>query len=291
MLIISIDGGGVRGVIPIRLLQRLQVAYPALLHNTGCFAGASTGAVITLALASRTALAPLLDSYFALAGSVFRRTFLSRLAVWSPVFRARYSAARLEAACGHVFCDRTMAALRHSVVIPIFDANQGCPVCFSNIPKAPRVVRSGLLKDIACAACAAPTYFASKNGLVDGGIWANDPAMLALATCLSAGADIRSIRLLSISTGRLSPVTMPPLADWGYVQWAPRLVSMLMDGCMDASSHACSQVLGDRYFRLTYNIPSAWSLDSSSRMPEMLDFADSMPVGDVCTWLSSSCRF
>ena len=50
-LIVSCDGGGIRGLIVALLLQQLNSEYPDFLGRTYLHAGTSTGGIISLAMA------------------------------------------------------------------------------------------------------------------------------------------------------------------------------------------------------------------------------------------------
>ena len=50
--ILSFDGGGIRGIVTLAILKRLETAFPNLIANTDLFAGTSTGGIIALALAA-----------------------------------------------------------------------------------------------------------------------------------------------------------------------------------------------------------------------------------------------
>jgi len=123
---------------------------------------------------------------------------------------------------------------------------------------------------------AAPIYFPSVDGLVDVGIYANNPSMCALAQSHDARSEyqlaLSDIVLLSLGTGTLLTYIRHKTLDWGYTQWAKPLVNLMLDGLADWQ---CKQILGDRYFRLSRVFPVGVSvrLDGVSRIPELIDFA------------------
>ena len=49
--ILSIDGGGVRGLVACVILERLEAAHPGFLDQVDLFAGTSTGAIVALGMA------------------------------------------------------------------------------------------------------------------------------------------------------------------------------------------------------------------------------------------------
>jgi hypothetical protein len=105
-----------------------------------------------------------------------------------------------------------------------------------------------MISDVLISTTAAPTYFPSYCGTVDGGVFANNPSLIALTKVCEAGmATPRQVRILSISTGcrpepdsgKVDSAEQPSYQDWGLLQWAPSLVDMLMESSSSASDYAC----------------------------------------------------
>lgn len=129
-----------------------------------------------------------------------------------------------------------------------------------------------LVVDVALRTAAAPVEEPIYQGLagtgpgfVDGGVVANNPAMIGVAQALSAGVPLQDILLFSLSTGRnlvgdvqyLAPVLTNGVAPWGYFQWLldPRhplaLLEMVLEGSSDAVDYQCDRILGpERFHRL-----------------------------------------
>jgi hypothetical protein len=125
--ILSVDGGGVGGIIPAVVINRLVRAHPGLLRNTDIFAGTSTGGLIALALAKsplegneELAVAErVCRMYRELAGTIFgramRRGFLGRC------FFAKYRPDALRSAIIAFLGapDLSLGDLHKPVVIPV----------------------------------------------------------------------------------------------------------------------------------------------------------------------------
>ena len=112
--------------------------------------------------------------------------------------------------------------------------------------------------DIALYTSAAPIYFPSVDGFVDGGIVANNPSMSALTQALDAryldgasGPD--EIVLLSVGAGRtLGRIEGEREHDWGILQWGRNLVDLVSMGLLDVPDYQCKQLLGPRHKRIDY---------------------------------------
>jgi uncharacterized protein len=115
-----------------------------------------------------------------------------------------------------------------------------------------------LVVDVAMRTSAAPTYFPIYQGFVDGGVFANNPALCAITTAISAGIKMEDIVVLSISTGKdglyLSQKQYGE-GDWGFLQWAPKLIDLILDGGVEVTDFQCSQIIGERHAR---PVPSAF---------------------------------
>ena len=115
--------------------------------------------------------------------------------------------------------------------------------------------RSARLLDVVAGSTAAPTFYPSHHGHVDGGLWANNPSCVALSMAISEGRDPRNIRILSLSTGAtvLREKGASQLRDlgqgrssWGWIQWAPWFLDVVLTTQSTANHLHCKAILGDR---------------------------------------------
>jgi hypothetical protein len=111
---------------------------------------------------------------------------------------------------------------------------------------------------------AAPTYFealeAGGKALVDGGVFATNPAMCALAEVLNQ-EDLRprDVVLLSLGCGqRTEKHSFDQIKDWGLVGWARPILDVVFDGVSDAVNYQLERVLNpDLYLRLQVELTLA----------------------------------
>ncbi len=142
--------------------------------------------------------------------------------------------------------------------------------------------------DAALRTSAAPTFFPIYQGFIDGGVIANNPSMCALAQALSAVAgsqSLRDIRLLSVGTGANPKYLEQKDEDWGLMQWAPNLVSLMLEGSVGLADYQCRQALQKRYHRLNPYLPIPIGLDGIAEIPRLKDIAARENLTETVRWL------
>ena len=304
--VISFDGGGVRGVIPVVLLQRLQrePGLGDLLAKADLFAGTSTGGLIALSLAGAITLDTLLDLYEQRAGEIFHKTLLDDIRDLDRLIGASYKRKNLSRQLHDVFGDRRLDQLDKRVIVPAFDldnespdptARTWKPKIFHNFPG---VDSDGdqLAYKVGTYTASAPTYFPTADGYVDGGVFATNPAMCALAQTQdprnepSDSGALDELILLSFGTGHSLQYIEGPSHDWGYVQWIKPLINLMLDGVNGIADYQCRQVLRDRYYRVAPVFPPDVSIaeDDVDHIPYMVDFANRLDLTNVIDWLGTN---
>ena len=114
---------------------------------------------------------------------------------------------------------------------------------------------TALAWELAMMTSAAPTYFPAFKGYVDGGVFANNPAMIALAQSQDRrnSADLipalGDIRLLSMGTGRVGHYIDNPSANYGLAQWAKPITSLMIDGMEGIADFQCRVLLPKNHYQ------------------------------------------
>lgn len=297
--ILSLDGGGIRGLIPAIVLQRLS-ATPGLEHlipRTDLLAGTSTGGLLALALAHGLDLGLIRRTYVEKGPRIFDDSWLDDVLDLGKLRGADYSLTNLKRETNALFGDATLGRLRQRVLITAFDLDNEDPrrrtwkpKLFHNFP-GPGHDRARLARDVALYTSAAPTYFPSVDGYIDGGVFAANPAMCALAQSQDGRYDptpsLDEVVLLSLGTGASLTHIKGAMHNWGYVQWIKPLVSIMLDGTAGIADYQCRQFLGDRYHRLAPVFPRGVSIpmDGVDRIPYMVDYAESLDLTATIAWL------
>ena len=215
--ILAIDGGGIRGVFPATLLAELERQ-----HTRGrpigeyfdLVAGTSTGGILSLGLAAGLTAGELQDLYVRRGPEIFPRLVggwagrvISRLMWPWYLGNARYDQKDLREILGTKLGDQTIGDAKVRLCIPSFDGRHSEVYVFKT-PHHPdyRTDRFDPMIRAALATAAAPVYYRPlvEGGytFVDGGIWANNPSMLAVIEALTAfDVDRDRIDVLSLGCG------------------------------------------------------------------------------------------
>jgi len=184
--ILSVDGGGIRGLYAAVLLDRLTLEVPTLVDRVDLVAGTSTGGIIALGLAHGLAPADLVALYRDRAKEIFDDSWLDDLKDLGGLTGADYDNENLKKLLGEIFGKRTtLKQLKKRVLVPTFDLDNESPApgkrmwkpkFFHNYP-GPDSDGEELVVDVALRTSAAPTYFPTYQGYIDGAVVANNPAM------------------------------------------------------------------------------------------------------------------
>lgn len=298
--ILSFDGGGVRGWLAARLMDRLAESRPGWWRRADLIAGTSTGALLGLGLATGRTPRELMDLYERRAPDIFRDTWLDNLRDLGRTVGAQYDDRGLRRVLRDVFGDLRLRDLPVRVLILAFDLDNESPdpACRSWAPKffhnfpGPDSDGERLIRDVTLYSSSAPTYFPSADGYIDGGVIANNPSMAALAQTQDRRIEgprppMSSIVLLSIGTGHPLLRIEKGRHDWGLAQWSRPLLDILMEGGMGVPDYQCRQLLGERYHRLDPVLPDSAPIrmDDVRRMPELAPIAGAVALAPTLEWL------
>ncbi len=264
MKILSIDGGGVRGIIPAMVLAELEerAGKPAA-EMFDLIAGTSTGGILATALASpdqngnpRWAAAELVDLYRTESPDIFRRSLWQIATSGGGFLDEKHDHAALVAALKRYLGDTRLSEALTRVLITAYDLESRRPYFF----KSWRAREEPDEKDfpmtvVAHATAAAPTYFEPVHvqpadgsdalALVDGGVFATNPGMSAYAEVRRI-APRAKVKLVSLGTGQLTkPIRYEDAKDWGLIAWVRPIIDVVFDGVADAVDYQLLQVLDD----------------------------------------------
>lgn len=302
--ILSLDGGGLRGLVTAVVLSRLERSQPGWLKRVDLIAGTSTGGVLALGLAAGLSPDDLIGLYARHAGDVFLDTALDDIRDAGNLLGAEYSARGFKQLLRRHFGDRCLRDLPKHVLIPTFDLDNEAfdpgefrtwkPKFFHNF-SGPDSDGPERIVDIALRTTAAPTYFPVHQGYVDGGVVANNPSLCAVAQALNFGSlpgvnGARPVRLdqivmVSLGTGRQSEYVQARNADWGLAAWSRYLVGIMINGSVDVAAYQAECLLGARHHRLSPVLPEPIALDAVDKIERLQDVAERIDLSDTVRWL------
>ncbi len=280
--VLALDGGGVRGFYTALLLARLAEARPQWLADVDFVAGTSTGAIIALGLAMGMGPRDIAAIYEREAQRIFSMNLTDRILDAGGLIGPRYSVRTFAAILRGVFRDVRLGDLGKRVLVPAFDLDDENPYparrrwkpkLFHNFP-AQGGDAAMLARRVALYSSAVPAIFASVDGYIDGGVYAANPTLCAVAQSLeeepgNPPRTLRNLRVLSIGTGQSPLHIKGDSLNWGLAQWAKPLLGLVLDAGVTVIDYQCRQLMGRRYHRL-----NPW-LDGKA---VLLDDADAMPL-------------
>jgi patatin-like phospholipase/acyl hydrolase len=272
--ILSIDGGGIRGLIPAIVLERMeQITGRPIASLFKIIAGTSTGGILALGLsccdetgAPRYKASDLVEMYTKDAQTIFPHEFLPKVrSVIQPKYPAKGRAAVLQKKLG----DGRLRDTATEVIVTSYDIERRQPFFFRSALAKRNPEHDFAIRDVALATSAAPTYFEPvclKSAeperpfvLVDGGVFANNPGMCAFVDESSVKGTVEGTLMVSLGTGSLTrPFRYEEAKKWGVLRWAPHVLDVVFDGVSDAVDFQLAQLLGrDRYQRFQVGLDIA----------------------------------
>ena len=279
--ILALDGGGIRGIYTAHVLARMEDTLKVPIQE--CFdliAGTSTGSILAGAASMNIPMETLVDLFENRADLIFRKRRFS----FFPFIRSRYSTEPLDRLIGEYVPEVTMGEVPTPLIITSSDISTGGVHVFKSRylrDLGEPYLRDGevRLRDAILASCAAPTYFDPKSVgeylLADGGLWANNPTMIAVTEAVSKfRIPMDKIRVLSVGTGRTANYYSRS-RGWGILTgWGrQKLVSYVLGLQSQASTNMAKLMLGDRHLRLDPEIQS-WKLDDTRHLNNLKALAD-----------------
>lgn len=293
--IMTFDGGGVRGVLAATLLERLENRFPELVRSVDLFAGTSAGSFIALSLAYGLPASRIAELFSEESGKfIFTPRYLE-------LFRPKYNNDHLKKMLYSVFPpELRLRDLPKQVLVTSFrvtanHTGRWGPVFFTNFPGSPTSDEKVI--DVALYSSAAPVYFPSHQGHIDGGVVANNPCTAALCAAVDrwmGGCSLENVCLLSFGTGSSRQSINADTSGWGALEWmfypypSFPLMSILFDGSVAADTLYCSQLLGNRFFRLDVTSPVNSGLDDYEKVSELVEKAKNTDLGPVVEWVKSN---
>jgi len=273
--ILSIDGGGMRGIIPASILkyaeEYLQKKVPGskLADHFDFIAGTSTGGILScIYLApdkndktkARFSAAQALDFYVNDGYKIFnasKRSDISRL--WGLLSANKYSAKNLDLMLREKFGQLKLSQLIKPCLITAYDLESKSSIFFTSREDTNK--REFLVSEVARSTSAAPTFFTpahiknlstGKEMMnIDGGVFAGNPLMCAFAEVRKTKFESREVEkasigqmyILSLGTGANYKLKGHSNSDkWGLLKWAVSIPDIMMDGAVDTVDYQMKEI-------------------------------------------------
>ncbi|PEQ31354.1 hypothetical protein CN423_30940 [Bacillus cereus] len=265
--ILAIDGGGMKGVFPAKYLSDIEEQVGKPIHQYfDLIAGTSTGGIIALGLANDISAKDILELYLKRGKDIFgnRRTIL-------PFSKdSHYGNDGLIQVLQETFGDKLLKEVNTMVCIPSIEHQKASPKVYKT-PHHPHFIKDGNIEiwKIALATSAAPTYLPAaviddNECKIDGGLWANNPVLVAIAEAVKLGYSLEQIKVLSIGTGTsLYEVDNKKAIRGGFLSWRTNLVDFTMQAQSKGAFYTACYLIGDRLSRIDFDTGVNYKLDTT----------------------------
>jgi len=285
--ILSLDGGGIKGLYAAQLLAQIEKKIGKPIGGYfDMICGTSTGGLIALAITKGVPCKIVAEFYekhgkmiFPNVTGIMGLTSKARQAVWST----KYNNGPLVKAITELLNDyETMKTCRHLMCIPAFNVTKGTPKVFKKPFGHYHVDARHSILNVALATSAAPTYLPSvkieEDQYVDGGLYANNPAMIGFTEAMDHfinkeseiipdGIIYDSVSMLSIGLPQECIGELPDINDKrSFAEWGPKLVGTSMLGSEFVAEYQARKLIAaskGNYYRLT---PPPFSIVHSKEM-------------------------
>jgi hypothetical protein len=275
--ILSIDGGGIRGIIPALVLEEVERrAGKPVAELFDLIAGTSTGGILACGLTipgddgrPRYSAAELIGLYEEQGPHIFSRSLLKRVTSLEGIIDERYPHRPLDEILARYFGEARLRDALTRVLVTAYEIERRTPWFFRSERAKSDPSRDFPMADVARATSAAPTYFEPARiaapgaptdyfALVDGGVFAVNPGMCAWAEARALQLPEDTV-VLSLGTGSLTRrIPYDDAKDWGLIEWARPVLDIVFDGSSDVVDYQLGQVLGQgRSFRLQTTLETA----------------------------------
>jgi uncharacterized protein len=291
--ILSIDGGGIRGVIPATVLAEIERLTGRQTYELfDVIAGTSTGGILALGLTlpeggrARYGAAALAALYSEQGDTIFPYEFLGKIRRFiGPKYPERGRRAVLE----ERFRDARLSTALTEVLVTAYDIAGRRPFFFRRADAVERPGREFRMSDAALATSAAPTYFPpvrlrdSEQGrdlvLVDGGVFANNPAMCGYVDRAEGRAPEGDTLIVSLGTGEPQPRAIPygRARHWGLIGWGLRLLDVIFAGVTETTEYELKQILPEGHQRFQPKLPKAdEAMDAPANVGDLVRIANAL---------------
>lgn len=274
--ILSIDGGGIRGIIPGVVLTFLEAKLQKISGNNDArladyfdlMAGTSTGGILSCCYLlpddkkknkSKFSAEEVVNLYFEHGEDIFDRPFFHKVQSGGGLFDEKYPNRGFKETLKKYMGNTWLSELIKPTLITAYDVERRKTHFFTQ-HDAQKKGNDFLIKDVALSTAAAPTYFEAtlidddlkrKYAFIDGGVFANNPTLCAYAEARNLfkkaernkGVTAEDMYILSIGTG-YAKETYPHLKvrNWGQAQWIKPLIDIMMTGVSETVDYQIRQI-------------------------------------------------
>jgi patatin-like phospholipase/acyl hydrolase len=299
--ILSIDGGGIRGIIPGQIIVSLEKKLKDFSGDPDAriadyfdlIAGTSTGGILTcIYLAPVSASSKMqprfsaeeaVNLYFEWGHKIFDVSLWRQLRSAGGLLEEKYDETPLEDVLKQYFGNLKLSQLLKPCLVTAYDLKRITTKFFTQHDAVKDRAQDFYVRDVARATSAAPSYFEAalieslegeKFPLLDGGIFANNPALCAYSEVrhkFTSHPTAKNIAMLSIGVGfSKKGYNYEEVKDWNFLEWVKPLSQMMRFGVNETVDYQLKQIFdaagaNNQYLRVDFDDRiSSGSIDDAS---------------------------
>lgn len=276
--ILSIDGGGIRGVLPAVIIREIE---NRLSEKTGkkeyisnyfdFIAGTSTGGILTACYLTpennlpKYSASDAVNLYKNYGKDIFKKNKLRTIMSGFAILDEKYSAKNLEKLLDQFFKEQTIKEFIKPAIITSYDIEKREVIIHSKLDAEKESNHNFKIKDVTRATSAAPTYFepaAIKNlnnekfALIDGGVFASNPTMCAYSEVRNIDfkkvlnqkdkpsfPTAKDMFIVSIGTGTIEKsYPYKRMRKAGLALWVKPIIDIMMTSNADTVDYHLKQI-------------------------------------------------
>jgi len=275
-IILSIDGGGIRGIVPAALLSYLEKKIQEITGDprlriadlVDFVAGTSTGSIVgsMMLIPNETGSHPkhemtdIVNLYFEMGESVFKKHFWHNLKTIWGLLGPQFPASNIDTPLLKYLDHYKMKDLMKPCMFSGYDIEKRRVNFYTNDDEAEKYAHY-LVKDVVRGSTSIPAYFpparyqdgVDVNTIVDGGVFANNPSLAAFIEISktifkfedkSKKRKLRDIVIISLGTGSIKQKPFPykKSKKWGKAQWMMPVIDVLLSSHSEVTDYEMKKI-------------------------------------------------
>ena len=261
--ILSIDGGGIRGIIPATFLIEFEKRTgKPICELFDLIAGTSTGGILaaTLAVPNRYgtpkySAEQVCTGYFDHGETIFHKRLSRPVTTLGGLIRPKYSPSGLDEMLENYLGSARLHSTLTEILVTAYDMSSSTPWFFkTSFAKGHRAPEDDpLLSQVARATAAAPTYFPpltmEGHCLIDGGVFACNPALCAYAQARNMYHEETEFLIVSLGTGeQVHNCFCSKVNNWGIANWALPIIAVAVNSSSASVNYQMSALVGSENY-------------------------------------------
>lgn len=255
--ILSIDGGGMRGIIPAMIVAEIErITGKPVTELFDLMSGTSTGGILATFLAApdekgkpKFSGTDMVKIYEDDGPTIFANSPIRQILTLGNVIDAKYPSAGMKQVFNKHLGKLHLKEALTNLLVPAYEIEMGAPFFFKSSEAKKDLTSDFLMQDVIMATSASPTFFepytiepanspAKHLVFCDGGVVASNPTMCAYVEAKTLFPDAGEYLIVSLGAGEYSAKMLAELSKgWGQAQWVRPLINIMISGSVDVVDH------------------------------------------------------